>query len=108
MMSIVVATMAVTATFILIKSKIAFRGRKSLIEFQHSVAAVALVFCLTNIPCTVVYWWRAIILPRPFTEVPILARQIQVSQPMNNHNYHGEKRNKIVQKAENWRHLGRW
>merc|ERR1719383_1302045 len=70
-------TMATIAVYILAKSKVAFHEKPAVIEFQHSVAAVGLVFCICDIPCSVVYWWRALILPEPLTGVPILARKAQ-------------------------------
>ena len=70
--------MAVIAIFILVKSRVAFRDNSAVIEFQHSVAAVAIVFCLCDIPCSVVYWWRAVILPSPLSNVPESAREAQV------------------------------
>lgn len=79
----IAVSMAIIAAYILVKSRIAFKsiavkGKQAEIEFQHAVAAVAVVFCICNIPPTVVYWWRAIILPRPLSEVPESVRQVQV------------------------------
>ena len=77
-LTLVDVAMAVIASFILVRSRVAFRGIPAMIDLQHSVAAVAIVFCLCNLPCSVVYWWRALLLPKPLSGVPIVLRQMQV------------------------------